>query len=158
MTRKKSNYKPKSAYVSSPLFKMTKEQHEFINTSIRNSFKIMVSGKFTQRQWVDMLTRMIVGKLMIAKHYEEISAKEFEPCVEALVNIELRAAEKNHDTWDMTEEEKELLEAGLDAVEQIQVEVSRMDFLNAHREADKIITKMYINKRTGIEKGLITTK
>ena len=58
----------------------------------------------------------------------------------------------------MTEEEKELLEAGLDAVEQIQVEVSRMDFLNAHREADKIITKMYINKRTGIEKGLIITK
>ena len=59
MTRKKSNYKPKSAYVSSPLFKMTKEQHEFINTSIRNSFKIMVSGKFTQRQWVDMLTRTL---------------------------------------------------------------------------------------------------
>lgn len=152
----KKKYTPnKTPYVSSPLFKMTKEQSDYIKKSIRTSFEVMKSGEFTQRQWVDLLTRMMVGKIMIAKHYTEDSAEQFKPCIQICVDIENRAAEKNHEKWDMTEEEREMLEAGLDAVDQIQDEVTRMEFLTAHRQADIEITKMFIKNRKGIEKGLL---
>lgn len=153
-----TNKKPKARkapYVSSPLFKMTKEQHDYIKSSIRESFEKMKSGNFTQRQWIDLLTRMMVGKILITKHYTEDSVEQFKPCIQACVDIENRASLLNHEKWDMTKEEQETIEAGLDAVDEVQMETLRLEFLTAHREADKQITKMFIHNRKGIEKGLV---
>lgn len=149
-------YQPNKNFyqVTTPLFKLTKEQSDNINRSIRKSFDKMKTGVFNQTQWLDLLTRMVVGKLMIAKHYDESSALQFAPCVDVLEQMEVRASEDGHKTWIMTKDEEETLEAGLEAVEQIQVEVTRLDFLNAHRDADKEISKLYIKRRDSIEAGL----
>lgn len=138
-----------------PLFKITKDQNDYIKSSIRKSFEIMASGDFTQRQWIDLLTRMMVGKILITKNYTEESVAEFAPCLKACIDIENRADKHNHEKWDMTEEEREILEAGLDAVDEVQDNTLRMEFLDAHHAADKEISKMFIIKREGIEKGLL---
>lgn len=150
----KTNNRAKNQYTSSPMFKLTKEQSDSLKMSIRESFRFMQCGNFGQKQWLDVLTRIMVGKLMIKQFYTEETVQEFEPCVKACVSIEERAALTDHRTWDMTEDEEETLLAGLDAVDITQDTCTRRDFLLAHKNADKEICKMYIKKRESLEATL----
>ena len=147
MTRKSSNRNTNRRYVASPLFKLTKKEHDAINSIIRNTFTRMKTAPFTKVQWYDVLIRLVVGKMMIANFYTEETANEYAVCIKTMDTIEERAELTDYQTWTMTDEEAEVIEAGLDAVEVTQLEVPRVDFLKAHREVYKVITEMYQHKQ-----------
>lgn len=150
--KKRSNYNP---YVSSPMFSLTKEQHAAIIDAVYSSFKRMCANNFTQAHWLDVLTRLYVGKYMIEKFYDIDEAKEFLYSLVACRLIERRAAAENHNKWTITEPEKYFIEMGLEAVDRIQYDSLRRDFLLAHKYADMEISKEYVASRAGIEKGLV---
>ena len=147
MTRKSSTRTTNSRYKTSPLFKLTKKEHDSINSIIRNTFIKMKTTSFNKVQWYDVLIRLVVGKMMIAKFYTEETANEYAVCLKAMNTIEERSELTGYQTWTMTDEESEIIEAGLDAVEVVQLEVPRVDFLKAHREVYKVITDMYQHKQ-----------
>lgn len=143
----KNSKRKTSPHVSSTvLFKFTEKEHREINQPFRDSFQILKSGKGTQTDWFNATFRVLSAYLIAKKTHEDVTIEQLKNVLDICEGLELRARDHQHTKWEVTSEEIEWIEAGLDAIEELQRTINRKIFYECCTEADTYIRKKYAPK------------
>lgn len=126
------------------MFKFTEQEHTKINVPFRHSLQLLKDGKGTQTDWFNVTFRAKCAYLIALEKFEDITMLELKKVLESCEAIEERARSSDHTTWVATEEELEWIEAGFDAIEEMQRTINRKFFYDTCVKADYQLREQYV--------------
>ena len=139
------NYRKKTPKVNSTvMFKFTEQEHTKINGPFRHSFQLLKEGKGNQTDWFNVTFRIKCAYLISLEWYEDLTVHELKNVLEKCEAIEKRSEATQHTVWQATPEELDYIEAGLDAVEEMQRTIQRKFFYSTCVKADCELREKYV--------------
>ena len=141
----KANYRRKTPQVTSTvLFKFTEQEHAKINGPFRHSLQMFKDGTATQTDWFNCTFRIKCAYLISLEKHEDITKLQLKQLVDICEGLEERARAHDHVVWEATPEEIEWLEAGFDAIEELQRTINRKFFYDTCVKADYELREKYV--------------
>lgn len=129
---------------STILFKFTEQEHAKINGPFRHSFQLLKEGKGTQTDWFNTMFRVKCAYLIALEEYEDQTVEELKDVLKICETIEKRAGETQHTQWVATPEELEYMEAGIEAMEEMQRSINRKFLYSTCVKADYQLREQYV--------------
>lgn len=142
--RKSSPRKP--LLTKTPIvFAIPKAELERMRQLCRNHYALIVNKKGTINDVLNIAFRLKVGSVLAEKVYTEVTQEEFSPAFDSILSVIIRWTRDS--VVSPTPEEFANIEAGMDAVDAMQMENIRRVLLDAHLAARKYVydlVRMYV--------------
>lgn len=128
---------------SSPLFTLSKKESDGIKLPIHQCLNRIINSTHTGNDWFNIMFRLLVGEFVIKKFYTDETVEEYNKSLQVCIDIEKKAMLTDHTVWNISADEIESLQAGVESVDALQDTHFRLDLLAAHRYASDIVSKRY---------------
>lgn len=124
----------KPNYKTSPMFALTYKQKQALIDLLRPSIEALKKNVFHGTDWYNIGFRLKAGVEIAKVVYVESTVKDMEECLKNCMSIKDRFIETKH--WTVTDEELQSILTGMEAVEEMQNQVTRRQMMDAHLIAE----------------------
>lgn len=119
---------------------ISKKDSDMLKAGPREAIKRIIDGKGLPTDWYTLMFRTEAYRILGEKFYTEQTAQELKEVRDVCLALKDRYIQERN--WILTDEERELLIAGLDAADQMQDDNLRRHQLDAYNESNRYTTKI----------------
>lgn len=143
MTTKNKPVRKKPKSVTPIVFKIAKDKQEAIKKPPRVSLRRFFEGKADATDWYNIAFRIRVGVHIAKQEYVQDTIDEMNRAFTLCDLIYTNAKKETGPDWTITQEQIEVIQDALDAVDVMQDETTRRVQLDAHLVAQKLM-RVYV--------------
>lgn len=121
---------------------ISKKDSDMIKKGPREAFDKLLKGQGTPQIWYTLMFRTEATRIIASQLYTDETVTELTSVRDVCVKLMDRYIQERK--WNITEQEQELLLAGLDAADQVQDDNTRRVHLDAYKKADAFVKKLAI--------------